>query len=77
MNKPNFIQKLLCRIGEHNYNFNIYPMESKEILIDGQQAWLHTYKCACCGRVRRDITFNCGGEITDCHESILENIEEV
>lgn len=77
MKTPNFIQHLLCRLGEHNYNFDIYPMESKAIWIDGQQGWLHTYKCACCGRVRRDITFNCGGEITDCHESILEGIQEV
>lgn len=77
MKTPNFIQHLLCRLGEHNYNFDIYPMESKAIWIDGQQGWLHTYKCACCGRVRRDITFNCGGEITDCHESILKDIQEV
>lgn len=77
MKTPNFIQKLLCRLGEHNYNFAIYPIESRAIWIDGQQGWLHTYKCACCGKVRRDITFNCGGEITDCHESILEDIQEV
>ena len=74
MNKPNFVQKLLCRLGEHSYDFKTCPMRSEAIWIEGKQAWLHTYKCACCGRVRRDITFECGGELTDCHESILDDV---
>lgn len=77
MNKPTLIQKILCKIGEHNYDFEVNPMQSQLVWIDGQEAWLHTYKCACCGKVRRDITFRCGGCIDEVDESILKDIEEV
>lgn len=76
MYKPTILQKIMCKLGEHVYDFDVYPMQSRHIWIDGREGWIHTYKCACCGAVRHDITFKGGKELTECHESILDKIED-
>lgn len=51
------IQKIKCKFGFHTYDFTKHPMEMRVIEIDKEPAYLFTFKCECCGRVRRDIHF--------------------
>lgn len=49
------VQKIKCMFGHHVYKPG--EMKAKEMLIDGEPAYLFTTRCSCCGYVRHDILF--------------------